>query len=66
MGLSLVYLGEHYVIDVIAGIGTAFVAVYLAEKAMARFSSRAGAAQAVEAAKESAHNPRQLPQREAA
>jgi membrane-associated phospholipid phosphatase len=32
MGFSLVYLGEHYVIDVIAGIGTACVALVIAKR----------------------------------
>jgi len=27
--LAVVYLGEHYVVDAIAGIGVAFAAVYI-------------------------------------
>jgi membrane-associated phospholipid phosphatase len=42
MGLSLVYLGEHYVVDILLGWVYAAVAVYLVDWVVARRRQRAG------------------------
>jgi membrane-associated phospholipid phosphatase len=42
MGLALVYLGEHFVLDVLAGIACAALAVWLGGRAMRRPGLRTG------------------------
>jgi membrane-associated phospholipid phosphatase len=46
MGLSLIYLGEHYLIDILLGWVYAAVTIYLVNWGFERWGKRAEAAQA--------------------